>query len=289
MSVFEFNPPIFLGDELALSLIPKRAKNTNKGDFGRVALRVGSDKYRGAAHLALEGALRGGAGYVTFVGEPSLAEELRMKFPEAIYKATLSEISPAEVLLIGCGSGTTHELFCEVAKQISLDGAPLVLDADAVNSIAKYGNADILLQKSREIIITPHPLEFSRLSGQSVEYINANRVECAKEFAKKYRVTLLLKGSDTVITDGETVYINPTGSSALAKAGSGDVLSGLLTALIAQSPKEPLAMAALAAYLHGKAGDELEREISAYSVIPSDIPRRVGQIIKNIIDKSIDK
>ncbi|MBQ7387692.1 MAG: NAD(P)H-hydrate dehydratase, partial [Clostridia bacterium] len=278
---FEFKN-FLMDDEEALAHLPKREKNTSKGSFGRAALRVGSDKYRGAAHLALEGALRGGAGYVTFVGEPSLASELRLKFPEAIYVLGTASVSPRDVLLIGSGCECTEALADEVINLIRLDGAPLVLDADAINALAKYASADVLLEKSRKIILTPHPLEFSRISGYLTEYINAHRIECAREFAKKYGVTLLLKGAATVITDGEVTYINSTGSSALAKAGSGDVLAGLLASLLAQSPDDTLGMSALAAYLHGRAGDELEKELSAYAVTPSDIPKRVGEIIRRI-------
>ncbi len=276
------NKYIALDESLAKAFLPKRAENTSKGDFGRVALRVGSDKYRGAAHLALEGALRGGAGYVTFVGDEALSGELRLKFPEAIYVSDITGIRPADVTLIGCGSGCSEALLDEVKALIKTTGAPLVLDADAINSVAKYAGADLLLEKSRKIIMTPHPLEFSRISGYSVEHINAHRVECAAEFAKKYGVILLLKGAGSVITDGDTVYINSTGSSALAKAGSGDVLAGLLVSLLAQAPDSPLEMTALSAYLHGRAGDELEAELSAYAVTPSDIPRKVGDIILKI-------
>ena len=272
----------FIDDALALSLLPKRKQNTSKGDFGRVTLIVGSDKYRGAAHLALEGALRGGAGYVTFVGEASLAAELRARFPEAIYLNRGSAASPRDVILIGCGCGCNEDLALTVENLIKSSGAPLVLDADAINAIAKYSSADIFLLKKRKIILTPHPLEFSRISGYTTEYINAHRLECAKAFAAKYGVVLLLKGAASVITDGDVTFINSTGSSALAKAGSGDVLAGIATSLIAQCPENPLAMTALAAYLHGRAGDELEAELSSYGVTPSDLPIKIAKVIASM-------
>lgn len=270
---------------LAKEILPKRDNNTSKGNFGRVTLIVGSDKYRGAAHLALEGALRAGAGYVSFIGDGSLAAELRAKFPEAIYLPpdTNAIERTSDVILVGCGSGCTEELARLAETLITTVGAPLILDADAINAVAKYSSADVFLKKSRKIILTPHPLEFSRLSGFSVDYINAHRIECAKEFAAKYGVILLLKGAASVITDGEATFINSSGSSALAKAGSGDVLAGILSSLVAQCRDNALAMTALAAYLHGRAGDELEAELSAYSVTPSDIPAQVGKIIVRIL------
>lgn len=270
---------------LAKELLPKRNNNTSKGNFGRVTLIVGSDKYRGAAHLALEGALRAGAGYVSFIGDGSLSAELRAKFPEVIYLPPDTDVTArtSDVILVGCGSGCTEELARLVETLITTVGAPLILDADAINAVAKYSSADVFLKKSRKIILTPHPLEFSRLSGFSVDYINAHRIECAKEFVAKYGVILLLKGAASVITDGEATFINSSGSSALAKAGSGDVLAGILSSLVAQCGDKALAMTALAAYLHGRAGDELEAELSAYSVTPSDIPAQVGKIIVRIL------
>ena len=274
-----------IDEHLAKKLLPERDKNTSKGNFGKVTLIVGSEKYRGAAHLALEGALRAGAGYVSFIGEDSLSAELRAKFPEAIYLSadTDARVRASDVILVGCGSGCTEELYRTVESLVSTSGAPLILDADAINSVAKYGSADIFFGKSRKIILTPHPLEFSRLSGYTVEYINSHRLECARAFAAKYGVTLLLKGAASVITDGEVTYINSSGSSALAKAGSGDVLAGILSSLVAQCDGDVLGMSALAAYLHGRAGDELEAELSAYAVTPSDIPTQIGRIIARIL------
>ena len=165
---------------------------------------------------------------------------------------------------------------------IQSEGAPLVLDADAINAIAKYSSAQLLLQAKRPLVLTPHPLEFSRLSGYSVDFIQANRISCAKEFAKTYNCTLLLKGAATVITDGEAVLVNSSGSSALAKGGSGDVLAGLLVSLLAYS-KDALSASAIAAYLHGTAGDRLAEKYSEYGVTPSDLPKEVARVIADTL------
>ena len=116
------------------------------------------------------------------------------------------------------------------------------------------------------------------MSGIPIDYIQAHRLECARSFAEKYGVILLLKGAATVITDGRCVYINSTGSHALAKGGTGDVLAGLCASLLINSP-DPTATTALCAYLHGRAAEELECELSGFAVTASDLPRQIGRVI----------
>ncbi len=284
----------FLTDApFAAAALPRRADNSSKGSFGKTLLLTGSDKYRGAAHLALEAALRGGAGLVIQAGSDELCSELRAKFPEAIYhgydtvdpaslEPLLSLSDGADTVLAGSGSGVSKQL-CELTlRLLDRSGGALILDADAINSIARFGSSEDFLSAKRTVVLTPHPLEFSRLSGFSVEHIQAHRIECAEKYAAEYGVILVLKGAATVVTDGNRTFINSTGSSALAKGGSGDVLAGLCASLLIKSP-DPLASVALAVYLHGRAGDELEEELSSFGVTPSDIPRRVGKIISKLI------
>lgn len=287
---FDFSS-FYVDSELAAELLPKREKNSHKGNFGRVLLICGSREYRGAAHLAAEAALRGGAGYVTFAGDGELCREIRLKFPEIIFTEAdrtesdkLACLSSNAVTLVGCGCGADEELAGLVEKLILTEGAPLVLDADAINSLAIYSSADVLNKKRRKIILTPHPLELARLMGVSVSEINASRLSVAREFAAKYGVTLILKGAASITADGERVYINSSGSSALAKAGSGDVLAGLVASLTAQAQGSPTETCALAAYLHGRAADLLSAELSEYGVTPSDLPRKIAQIIAKEIN-----
>ena len=282
---FEFNDH-YVDRALARKLLPPRAKNTNKGSFGKALLVVGSNEFMGASALALEAALRGGAGYVTFLGKESLCDFLLNKFPEAIYKRTdfadsgnvLACCERQNSILIGSGSGCTKALYTTVKALVDSEGGPIIIDADAINAIAKYGSAEILREAKRKVILTPHPLEFSRISGASVEYIQANRYRAAKDFAKKYNCVVLLKGAATLVTDGFTTYVNGSGSSALAKAGSGDVLAGLLVSILAYSDSS-VKSAALAAYIHGKAGDLLAKEFSHYGVTPSDLPKMMTKIM----------
>ena len=285
---FEFKN--FAADEsFARAYLPEREANSNKGSFGKVLLIAGSDKYRGAAHLSLEAALRGGAGLVTYLGEEGLCTELRMKYPEAIYEQTDidDEQSREKIIdlskkhratLIGSGSGMSERLAELVSELLSADGGALVLDADAINSLAAYGDISALKSSKRKVILTPHPLEFARLSGYDVTYIQSHRIECAKSFASENGCILVLKGAATLITDGDELYINTSGSSALAKAGSGDVLAGLILSLLGFMDAGPVC-AALAVYLHGTAGDNLTKILSSYGVTPSDLPREIARAI----------
>ena len=156
-------PIEYIDAPLARSLLPERAVSSHKGDFGRLLVITGSDKYRGAAHLSLEAALRGGAGYVTFIGTEVIAEELRMKFPEAIYKTVppTSELSEGDIsavsqlsmssgaVLVGCGSTVSRGLYSLLTRLLLTEGGALILDADAINAIAEHGaEGRALLKKS---------------------------------------------------------------------------------------------------------------------------------------------
>ena len=281
--------------DFARDTLPERPENSNKGSFGRTLLVTGSDEYRGAAHLALEAALRGGAGLVRQIGAGELCAELRAKFPEALYTELdinhrldavkiLSLAEKSDTVLLGSGCGVSESLSELAAALIEREGGPLILDADAINSIARYGSADLLLRSRRTVVLTPHPLEFSRLSGITLEYVQAHRLECAKNFAEKYGVILLLKGAATVITDGRRVYLNSSGSQALAKGGTGDVLAGLCAAQLIKA-SDALAATALCAYLHGRAAEELECELSGFAVTASDLPKQIGRVISDFCVK----
>ena len=286
----------YVDEELAVELLPKRGENTNKGNFGKLLMATGSSRYPGAAHLSLEAALRSGVGYVTFLGEKELADSLLPKLPEAIYKTfSIEEAGSEEIsdvlrlshshtaVLVGSGSSRSKGLALFVEALLKEEGEPLILDADAINVLAENPeNARRLLKAApRKVVLTPHPLELSRISGLTTDEIQQNRLAVAKTFALENNCILVLKGAGTVVTDGHLTYINSSGSSALAKAGSGDVLAGHLAALVA-SGIDPLGASALAVYLHGRAADVLVDELSEFGVIPSDLPREIAHQISKI-------
>ena len=273
--------------------LPRREENSNKGSFGKLLMITGSEKYRGAAHLSLEGALRGGVGLVRYAGCESLVNELSAKYPEAIYKKIggagiigdedISELvllsKSSSATLLGSGSGNTADVLKLTLALLSSDGSPLILDADAINALSTIGHDGVLAIRGakRQVIITPHPLEFARLSGNDVSLVQLHRLEAAEKFAKENKCTVVLKGAGTVITDGNEVYINSVGSSALAKAGSGDVLAGLISAFIAMDKIKPIKAASLAVYYHAVAGDSLADIYSSYGVTPSDLPKEIAK------------
>lgn len=282
----------------ACRLMPTRSNDSNKGSFGRVLALIGSEKYRGAAHLVTESMLRAGAGYTEIVAPNSVCDSLIQKFPEAIYIA-ISDVADASeyrlfseraesasAILIGPGCGASIGLGRQIISLIASEGAPLVIDADGINSMALCRDAALsaLKNSARTVILTPHPLELSRLLGCSVESINFDRQQAALGFVADYKAILLLKGYRTVIASEKNLFINTSGSSALAKAGSGDTLAGLLASLLATRLAPCDILTALAAYIHGKAGDELSDVFSDYGVIPSDLPRRMAMVMKTILD-----
>ncbi len=268
--------------EYVASKLPKRSPFSNKGTYGRVLLACGSGDMRGAAALATLGALRCGAGLVTLASERAVIDSLSSSIYEAIWLDTdvydmIDASDNANAVGIGCGSGNTKKTYKNVKWLIEREGAPLVIDADGLNALC--GHTDLFNKAKREIIITPHPLEFSRLCGVPVAEIQSNREEYAKRFASEYGITVLLKGRGTVITNGEEVFVNPTGSSALAKGGSGDVLCGMICAFLAQGAS-PFDAAVIGAYIHGLAGERLGEMISEYGVLAGEIPLEAAKILK---------
>ena len=297
LSKFSFNS--YCTDyELAASFIPKREENSNKGSFGKLLMITGSEDFPGAAHLSLEASLRSGVGYVTYLGEKALCDSLISKFPEAICKPcpvkniSTGLLDEASLLsarhsatLVGSGSSRSEGLRRLLIRLLSEEGSPLVLDADAINVLSENPEEGRALIKNspRTVILTPHPLELSRISSIPTDEIQSNRLSVARSFARENNCILILKGAATVVTDGKETYINSSGSSALAKAGSGDVLAGFLASLVA-SGCDPLRASALAVYFHGLAADVLAEELSAFGVTPSDLPREIARQLAGAIN-----
>lgn len=273
--------------DLVLQLLPERKLESHKGDYGKILLLCGSIGYTGAAALSAMGALRVGAGLV-FLGVPESIYEIEaVKLTEPIVfplpqqdgmigsKAIdilLPKLEMMDAVLIGPGLGrakTVEEVICEVLK--SFDG-PVVLDADGIN--AMLAHKDILRGRSAPTILTPHEGEFVRFTGVVPE----DRQKAAEELAKQLDVIVLLKGNRTVITDGRTTYINPTGNPGMAVGGSGDVLSGVITGLLGQGI-DPLMSAACGAWLHGAAGDICAEEIGQYGMLPTDMINSLPRLL----------
>ena len=250
--------------------IPKRIKNSHKGDYGRVLIVAGSSGMLGAAILSSRGALRSGAGLVYLAVPNFLRNFINLATPEVIVK-NFYEINDFEfdVLAVGSGLSMNKESKFLVEKIVSKTKKSLVVDADALNILSC--NLDVLIKSKADIVLTPHPLEMARLTGLDVSYIQKNRVKTAEQFAKKWGVCLVLKGDKTVVADNHgNTFINSTGNPGMASAGMGDVLTGVISAFIAQ--KFSLFDAAcIGVYLHGLAADIAVKVKGEYSLIATDI------------------
>ncbi len=268
-----------------LSFIPARKRNSHKGDFGRLLNISGSERYTGAALLSTRAAYKVGAGLVALASVRGVCNTVISQIPEATLiplfadengfmdDEAIDELAPFitsySAVILGCGIGMTKYTRKIVDFVLKNCWCPIILDADGINSIA--GNINVLKDNDKPKILTPHPLEFSRLIGVEVSQIEAHRIDYAKDFAVQYNVTLVLKGVNTVIAspDGR-VSVNPTGNAGLSKAGAGDVLSGIIGGLAAQG-MGAFEAAVLGVYLHGLAADKLSESMALSGIMPSDV------------------
>jgi hydroxyethylthiazole kinase-like uncharacterized protein yjeF len=276
------------------TLVQARGPDAHKGDFGRVLLVAGSLGMTGAAVLAARGALRAGAGRVTVATPASVqpvVAALGVEFmtvalldangvcrPEAVDQVlTLG----ADVVAVGPGLGSGAPVSAFVRDLIERCDLPLVLDADALNACA--GDAAVLAGRDdRPIVITPHPGEMARLLGCSTDDVQANRLGLAVEFATAHHVHVVLKGYRTIIAtpDGQA-FVNPTGSPGMATGGSGDVLTGMLAAWLAQL-MDPGPACQLAVYLHGAAGELADADEGEVSMTAGDVVSHIGDALQEL-------
>jgi ADP-dependent NAD(P)H-hydrate dehydratase len=275
-------------------LLPRRA-DSHKGDYGRVLIVAGSRGMAGAACLAGVGALRGGAGLVRVAIPQSIASSvaafepsyLTYPLPEdsdgRMTAAALPELIELvklnDVVALGPGIGQSVVISQTVTSLLATLQKPTILDADGINALR--GRSELIDSLGSRAILTPHPGEFSRLVGIDIETIQAHRVEMAVEFSRRHLNITILKGQHTVVTDGDSVYINRTGNAGMATGGTGDVLTGLIAALAAQGMR-PFDAAVLATYLHGLAGDLAARELGYTALIASDLVRFLPAAIRTV-------
>lgn len=275
------------------SLVLKRKSVSHKGTYGHLLSICGSKRMPGAPVLAASAALRSGVGLVTAAFPESIYNTMSFKLTEALLMplkekadGTLSKDCIPEILssldkfsavLIGCGLGQSDDIR-EIVEAIVLNSkVPVIIDADGINVLAK--NIDILLKATCPIILTPHPMEMARLCQTNVDIIQADRVKHARDFADAFGATLVLKGSNTVVASKSrnSVYINSTGNSGLAKGGSGDVLAGIIAALTASHLSVDTA-SAVGVYIHGLCADKAADRLSQTGMLPSDVIEELSAV-----------
>jgi NAD(P)H-hydrate epimerase len=270
----------------------------NKRDFGHIFVLAGSASMLGAACLTAKSALRSGAGLVTVGVAKSLNSVLQKKIADEVMTKSLAEtkektisagsfseiikfLKKAGVLAIGPGLSGNISTQKLIRKLIAKSDLPMVIDADALNALV--GHLNLLRTPNYKLltkILTPHPGELARLLNVSVNAVQKNRQEIAKSFTKKYNCVLVLKGNRTIVADYRgNFYINRTGNAGMATAGSGDVLTGMISAFLAQGFKT-FEAAKFAVYLHGLAGDLAAKEKTKISLIASDIIEKIPEAIK---------
>lgn len=277
-----------LNHELVLSLLPDRNPWGHKGNFGKLLLLCGSRGYTGAAFFAAMGALRSGAGLV-FLGVPEsiygieavkLNEPVIFPLPDAGGRLSadavpeiLSRLPQMDAVLVGPGLGQSEGTLAVVRAVLEKAECPVVVDADGINVLSAH--RDLLRGRKLPTILTPHDGEFARLGG----VIGEDRMAAAADLAEELGCVVLLKGHETCITDGVNGYINPTGNPGMAVGGSGDVLAGVITALLGAG-LPPLEAAACGAWLHGAAGDRCAAELGQYGMLPTDMLSALPRLMK---------
>lgn len=267
-----------LDQKAVAALLPKRKRNTNKGDYGKAAIVAGSEEYTGAAYLAAAACLRAGAGYTALFVPENIFPYYVLKIPEVLLKKlkNLEDLLLFDSIAYGMGMGISRQVADGAAWLIEHFSGKLILDADALNSLAKYCSlADVFARKKGDVLLTPHVKEFSRLAKISVEEILANGFNAAKEFALRHGVTVLLKNAVSVIENGKNACINERGTAGQAKGGTGDVLSGVIAGLCA-SGLSTFDGACAGAYAVGYAAELAGEKISEYSLTATDLISYLG-------------
>ena len=276
-------------------IFPPKKKNTNKGSYGRASIFAGSRLYSGAALLSAGAALRSGAGYTRLYCPENVFAHYIAKYPELILapvpdeggfvrmdeQALAAVCENSDALAVGMGSGVSRGLYDCIAYFLSEFKGTLVLDADALNALSEYG-ADILREKACRVILTPHLKEFSRIAGVSLDEVRAGGAELARRFASEYGVTLLLKSNASIVTNGKNTALVAEGSPALARGGSGDVLSGIVCALAARGVTA-FRSAVCGAHLLGRAGAIAERECNEYSLLATDVIAKIPAAVSELM------
>jgi ADP-dependent NAD(P)H-hydrate dehydratase / NAD(P)H-hydrate epimerase len=276
-------------------LVPVRAADSHKGDFGRVLVVAGSLGRSGAAHLAAIGALRSGAGLVTIATPKSCLPIVAAMAPEYMTEgleettsgtvdyAALERVLEfkADIIAVGPGLGQSPGTAAFVHGLLERAGVPLVLDADALNAFS--GDPDRLMGRDGvDVVITPHPGEMARLLNTSVEAVQHDRLRHATEFAARHRVHVVLKGHRTIIAGPDNrAFINLTGNSGMATGGTGDILTGMIAAWLGQL-LDAEAACKLAVYLHGAAGDLAEADEGDVALVAGDLAARLGDAVMEL-------
>lgn len=271
---------------------PKRDMNSHKGTFGHQLNICGSYLMPGAAVICAKAALKTGVGLLKCVFPKSLYPVMTSHMIQPVFKPvceneqkTISigamndifeELKWADSIAVGCGLGNNDDIQVIVGQVIKSSEVPVVLDADGINAAAPF--IDIIKDKKAPLIITPHPAEMARLIGEDTAYVQAHRIDVAKAFAKENNTVVVLKGANTVVTDGNFVFVNTVGNAGMAMGGTGDMLTGMIGSFLAQGIA-PLEAAKSAVFIHGLCGDITAKELSQRGMTVDDMLSLLGALM----------
>lgn len=278
------------------AFFPQRKRNSNKGNYGKVGIIGGSAEFVGSALLSLNAltAMKMGTGYSYLFIPKSLISVYAGRNPECIVcgvndengqmiadEETLKKALSLDAIAVGMGMGNTRQTYEIIKYLIENYSGKLIIDADGLNALSTYG-IEVLNNKKCQIALTPHLKEFAMISKTKIETIMSDIIKKSKEFASDFGCVLLAKNATSVITDGREIYINTTGTSGMAKAGSGDVLSGIIAGLASRG--ESLFESVVAAcWLFGKTGEKVCEIQNDYTMTASDIINQLPKVINEII------
>ena len=277
------------GKDIYRKMLPDRPEDSNKGTYGRLLVIAGSKGMAGAAYLNAHAAYMTGAGLVRVYTSSDNREILQTLLPEAIIttyeeynkEELLSLLTWADGVCIGSGLGMSRLSEKILKTVIEYVKVPCLIDADGLNLLAENNNY-LNQMAERRFVITPHMKEMSRLTGTPVEELKADRIQILKDFISRYRITCVLKDSRTLIASEEKgIRMNLTGNSAMAKAGSGDVLAGVISGWMVQG-KEAEDAAELGTYIHGLSGDLAKFEKGVYSVMARDLIEYISKALMKL-------
>ncbi len=274
------------------SIFEKRRLNSNKGDFGKQLNICGSYSMPGASVICAESALKTGVGLLKCAFPKSIYGALTAHLTQPVFvplseneDKTLSmgaltdilkEIKWADSIAVGCGIGVNDDTQLLINQIVKESEVPVVIDADGINSVSV--NIDVLKDSKAPVVLTPHPGEMARLIGKDISFVQKNRIKCAKAFAMEYGCIVVLKGANTIVTDGVNVFVNTTGNAGMAMGGTGDMLTGMIASFIAQGAV-PFHAAASAVYIHGLCGDIAARELSQRGMTVDDMLELLGALM----------
>jgi hydroxyethylthiazole kinase-like uncharacterized protein yjeF len=265
--------------EIAPLFAPRLAA-THKGTYGHVGIVAGSPDRSGAAVLAARGAIRTGAGLVTVVTDDETAAQVHAHSIESMTTSDVDALKSKDAVLIGPGLPDSEEAYADVRALVAAIGQPLVIDASGLNAFA--GHVVDINPSGSARVLTPHPGELARLIGGDAKSINGNRLDAAREAARRTKCIVVLKGHQTLIADPEGhVNVNPTGNPGMASGGMGDVLGGIIAALLARGV-DAFDAACAAVYLHGLAGDMLREEKGDTGLTANDLAEKLPLAIQRL-------